>query len=569
MRLLLTIILGLGLTACGQTVDQSFVPSSEPSTLRVTQQGEVIGFRSARGADAWRGLAFAAPPVGDLRWRAPRPALRHDGVFEALASPDRCAQITNGYDADLEPDQLIGSEDCLYLDLYAPPGASERDLPVMVFIHGGANTWGYAGQYDASQLALDQDVIVAVIQYRLGPLGWFAHPALRSDAELPEDAAANFALLDQIAALKWVRDNIAVFGGDAERVTVFGESAGAQNVLALMASPLTEGLFQRAISESGTMRSVSLARAEGSQSLPISALNEVAGLDAAARFAGANAPASALRAAPLADVFAAYGDADMPRVIEDGVTLMAGGMRAAFADSTRNFVPLITGSNRDESRLYLVFNPEFTKTTFGVIRTRRNPDRYAANGDLGARLWRLDGVDDAANSLIASGHTQVWAYRFDWDEGGTLLFTDTGALLGAAHTMELPFVFNDFSILYGDIGKVLFTEANAEGRQAVADAMGAYWGAFAHAGDPNAGHADRLDWPVWQAGGRLMRFDTPEGGGPEIITGEDDWDSLTAAIQAEPALTPGDRCVLAGIAVMRDPLPGQALQRDFGCETAD
>tara|TARA_R110000868_G_scaffold35106_4_gene126024 strand:- start:5488 stop:7197 length:1710 start_codon:yes stop_codon:yes gene_type:complete len=569
MRLILTLMLGLGLAACESSPERSAMPAPEPSTLRVLAQGEVVGFISDRGAEAWRGLAFAVPPVGEMRWRAPRPVAPHDGVFEALASSDRCAQISNGYDTDLEPDQLIGGEDCLYLDIYAPPGASDRDLPVMLFIHGGANTWGYAAQYDASQLALDQDVIVVVIQYRLGPLGWFAHPALRADAQLPEDGAANFALLDQIAALAWVRDNIAAFGGDTGRVTIFGESAGAQNVLALMASPLADGLFQRAISESGTMRSVSLARAEGSEPLPVSALDEVAGMDAAALFAGANAPASALRAAPLEAVFAAYGDSDMPRVIEDGVTLMSGGMRAAFADPERDFVPLITGSNRDESRLYLAFNPEFTKTTFGVIRTRRNAARYSANGDFGARLWRLDGVDDAANLLNASGHHDVWAYRFDWDEGGTFLFTDTGALLGAAHTMELPFVFNDFSLLYGDIGKVLFTEANASGREAIATAMGDYWGAFAHAGDPNSGNEDRLEWPVWQAGGRLMRFDTPEGGGPEILTGSDDWAGLTAEALANPDVTASDRCVMADIAVMRDVAAGEAMRRAFGCGTSD
>lgn len=543
-------------------------PEPEASTHRLLDQGEIIGLRTARGADAWRGLGFAAPPVGDLRWRAPRPVPAHDGVYAALESPDRCAQISNGYDTHLEPGQLIGGEDCLYLDLYAPPDARGRDLPVMVFIHGGANTWGYAAQYDASQLALDQDVIVAVIQYRLGPLGWFAHPALRADAQMPQDAAANFALLDQIAALGWVHDNIAVFGGDARRVTIFGESAGGQNVLALMASPLADGLFHRAISQSGSMRSVSLARAEGTQALPVSVLNEVAGLEAAARFAGANAPVTALRAAAVDTIFAAYGEADMPRVIEDGVSLMEGGMRAAFADPARQFVPLITGSNRDESRLYLAFDPEFTKTTFGVIRNRREPARYVANGDIGARLWRLDGVDDAANRLVASGHDRVWAYRFDWDEGGTLLFTDTAALLGAAHTMELPFVFNDFTILYGDIGKVLFTEANADGRQAVADAMGAYWGGFAHAGDPNAGGSARLDWPVWQSGGRLMRFDTPESGAPEILTGQDDWDRLPAEVLANEDITAADRCAIADVAVMRDVAAGEAMRAALGCAPA-
>lgn len=569
MRVILSLILGLGLVACGQPSETAPPPAPAQSTLRSLDQGDVIGFRHARGSDVWRGLAFAAPPVGDLRWRAPRPVAHHDGLVEALSSPERCPQMTNAFDPEFEPGLLIGSEDCLYLDIYAPPDAVGRDLPVMFWIHGGANTWGYAGQYDGSQLALDQDVIVVVTQYRLGALGWFAHPQLRADAQIPQDAAANFALLDLAAGLGWVRDNIAAFGGDAGNVTIFGESAGGHDVAALMASPPAAGLFHRAIMESGSMRSVSLARAEGTAPLPESALNEIAGIEAGARFAGANASAEALRAASLEEVFDAYGEADMPRIIEDGVTLMDGGMRAAFADPARQFVPLITGSNRDESRLYLVFNPDFTRTTLGVIRNRRDPGRYAANGDFGARLWRLDGVDDAANLLTASGHDQVWAYRFDWDEGGTFMFTDTAALLGAAHTMEVPFVFNDFSLLYGDIGKVLFTEGNAAGREAVADAMGDYWGAFAHAGDPNAGNEDRLDWPAWQAGGRLMRFDTPESGGPEIITGSEDWAGLTEAIAANGDVTESDRCAMADIAAMRDVAAGAAMRAGFRCSSVE
>ena len=569
MRIILSAMLGLSLAACTQPAEPPSRPSPEPATLRVLGQGEVVGFRHERGSDVWRGLAFAAPPLGDLRWRAPRPVAHHDGVFEALDSPGRCAQLTNGFDNGLEPDQLIGSEDCLYLDIYAPADAAGRDLPVMFWIHGGANTWGYAAQYDASQLALDQDVIVVVAQYRLGALGWFAHPALRADASMPHDAAANFALLDQIAGLAWVRDNVAAFGGNAGNVTIFGESAGGHDVAALMASPPAAGLFHRAIIQSGSMRSVSLAAAEGSAPLPDSALDEIAGLPAGELIAGPDASAPALRAASLEQIFAAYGDADMPRIIEDGVTLMAGGMRAAFADPDRQFVPVITGSNRDESRLYLAFDPEFTKTTLGVIRNRRDAARYSANGDFGARLWRLDGVDDAANLLTAAGHREVWAYRFDWDEGGTFLFTDTAALFGAAHSMELPFVFNDFSLLYGDIGKVLFTDENATGRHAVAAAMGAYWGAFARAGDPNAGNEDRLDWPVWEAGGRLMRFDTPEGGGPDIITGSDDWASLTTEALTNQDITASDRCAMAGIAVMRDVAPGEAMRAAFGCGSAD
>ena len=126
MRIILSAILGLGLAACGQSSEPSAPPASDPATIRVLDQGEIIGSRTARGAEAWRGLAFAAPPVGDLRWRAPRPVSPHEGVFEALTSPERCAQITNGFDSDLEPDQLIGGEDCLYLDVYAPAGSRPR-----------------------------------------------------------------------------------------------------------------------------------------------------------------------------------------------------------------------------------------------------------------------------------------------------------------------------------------------------------------------------------------------------------------------------------------------------------
>ena len=149
-----------------------------------------------------------------------------------------------------------------------------------------------------------------------------------------------------------------------------------------------------------------------------------------------------------------------------------------------------------------------------------------------------------------------------------MLFTDTGALLGAAHSMELPFVFNDFSILYGDIGKVLFTNANAEGRQAVASAMGAYWGAFAHAGDPNAGAGDWMNWPAWQSGGRLLRFDTPADGGLEILTGNDDWARLSAEIIANQDITAADRCAIAGVAAMRDVDAGAAMRDAFGCAPA-
>lgn len=335
-------------------------PTADASTAREIASGEIVGYVDpATGAQIWQGLPFAAAPQGDLRWRAPRPAQSWDGVLEVLAHPEMCPQITNSLNAEAtgaDPGQLVGSEDCLKLDVYAPAGAGPESAnrPVMVWIHGGGNVWGSASQYDGAQLASDQDVVVVVVQYRLGPLGFFAHPALADDADLEFDAAANFALLDQIAALEWVQANAAQFGGDASNVTIFGESAGGHNVAGLMASPLAEGLFHRAIIQSGSFVSVPLDEARTG--------GEFSATAAANRFAGAEASADAIRTAPLQAVYDAYageglGDG-LPRMIQDGVTIPSRPMAQAFSDPDNfNAVPIITGTNRDEMKLFNILDP--------------------------------------------------------------------------------------------------------------------------------------------------------------------------------------------------------------------
>ncbi len=182
---------------------------------------------------------------------------------------------------------LYGSEDCLKLDVYAPNGAGpdNADRPVMVWIHGGSNTWGFASQYDGSKLAQEQDVVVVVIQYRLGPLGFFAHP------QIDEGEGANFALLDHVAALQWVAAEIGQFGGDPDNVTIFGESAGGQNVAALLASPLASGLYHRAVVQSGFFDSTPLDEAQEG--------TENSAIPAAERMLSGEATAYALRNAPL------------------------------------------------------------------------------------------------------------------------------------------------------------------------------------------------------------------------------------------------------------------------------
>ena len=538
-----------GLAACSQPDEPPAV--ADDATARTIGQGELVGFTSAAGSQVWRAVPFAAPPVGDLRWRAPRPPVYFDGRFEALEFGPRCPQITNALDEGegLEAGQIIGSEDCLTLDIYAPPGAQPMDdLPVMVWIHGGANTWGRSSAYDGSQLAIDRNVVVVAVQYRLGPLGWFAHPAVRADAQTENDAAANFAVLDMIASLRWVRSNIAAFGGDNQRVTIFGESAGGHNVAALLASPLARDLFHAAIIQSGSTRTVTLEEAE--QTAPNSAI------DRAAVFAGADADAATIRGTAMTAVYEAYREAlaagsNMPRMIEDGVVIPEGGILAA-AQTPGGFapVPVITGANQDEMKLYGLLNPQLVNR-IGPFIWAKDRDVYDAVSEYPSRIWRALAVDQLAVALSEAGHDQVWAYRFDWDEGGSLLVTDLAHLMGAAHSMEIPFVFNHFEF-YGQLDPILFNGSNADGRAQVAGAMGRQWASLATTGRPGA------DWPAWSDGGALMRFDTVAGGG-EMITGIETAAQIAADLAGDDRLSAEQQCAVAAAILSRDP----QLQAEF------
>jgi len=475
----------------------SVTPLATPDTIRQTAQGPVKGFIADNGANVWRGIPFAADTGGENRWRAPRPAESWgDFPREAVAFGPRCPQIANGFTQSDEPfgnGDLLGDEACLNLDIYAPFDAKDKSLPVMVWIHGGSNVSGTSADYDGAFLAENENVIVVSLQYRLGPLGWFSHPALRETATTPEDKAANFAILDQIAALKWVQTNAAGFGGDPANVTIFGESAGGHNVAALLGSPLAKGLFHRAILQSGGFNSTPVAEAEGQEGDL-----ENPSLEVAERLGGPEK----FHTASTAEAFAAFETSDggvltLPRVIQDGVTIPATPLRAAF-DSTDTFnaVPIITGTNRDEMKLFQVLDPAFTKTRFGQFIVARDPKFYAASAEYGSRIWRIRSVDLPAAQMAAAGHEDVYAYRFDWDDGGKVLFTNLKKLLGAGHAMEIPFVFNKFELL-GEMDKYMFQKKTLNARQELSRSMGAYWASFARTGTP--ANSDGIAWPAYAA----------------------------------------------------------------------
>jgi len=551
-------------------------PAADPSSARGLPAGAVVGFTGAYGSHVWRGIPFAQPPVGPRRWRSPKPLAPWAGVREALDYGSPCPQLASPFAGvvDREPGTFAGDEDCLYLNVYAPrlaadtvPAAGVR-LPVLVWLHGGGNSVGHASFYDGGHLAQQQNVVVVTANYRLGPLGWFRHAALRAGAADAAEASGNFGNLDQIQALRWVRDNIAGFGGDPANVTVFGESAGARDTLALLLSPLARGLFHRAIVQSGSARPLDRDRAENfadDATAPGShnSSNEIALRlliergDAADRVAAkarlaqldAAAVASLLRETSAAQLIAAYrpdraeGIPDVPNVFGDGVVLPEGEPLAQLARPAGHArVPVILGTNRDENKTFQFADPKLVKRWFGVVPRLRDADFYDALSAALSDAWKLSGADAPADALLASGFRDVWVYRWDWDEQPTLLGADLSRMIGAGHGFEIPFVFGHYDL--GPRGNVVFTEDNEPGRAELSAAMMSYWAEFARNGDPGRGGTGALPaWTRWTRRGapgeRTMLLDTTAGGGlrmaPDAVRGEE----IVAAARADGRLGSG------------------------------
>ena len=544
-------------------------PSADPTTLRHLATGDVVGASGAYGGHAWLGIPYAEPPLGGLRWRAPQPLLPWTGTREALAFGDSCPQFASGIGGDpsAKPGTLVGHEDCLTLNVYAPalPGpAAEARLPVMVWIHGGGNTIGASRSYDGSRLASLHGVVVVTLNYRLGALGWFRNEALRESADALDasgnfgtlDASGNFGTLDQIQALHWVQAHIAAFGGDPQNVTIFGESAGGQNVLVLLISPLAAGLFQRAIAQSGGAWDTTPAEAENLRDAPepgapessgeiLLTLLEREGLAAdraGGEAAAAGMPlaerASFLRGIPAEQLLAAYdpggrGFYECPRVFREGTVIPREPQSELLGrPGAYHAVPVMLGTNRDEQRLFFFLDPARTSRWFGVPRAK-DPATYQRDAAYRSRAWKITGVDEPARALAEAQPGRVFAYRFDWDEQPSFLWADFSELLGAAHGLEIPFVFGNFS--FGPNGRFLFDEANRPGREALAAMMMSYWTEFARSGDPGRGRDGTLPrWVPWQEDGeKYAVLDTPAAGGVRMATESERLDDLAAAILAD------------------------------------
>ena len=521
------------------------------ATVRQTTSGEVIGFAEDNGSHAWLGIPYAEAPLGELRWKAPQPALNWSGIWPALEISPVCTQFA-GLLSDVPKEQYgqpIGCEDCLFLNMWAPafapghlPEGTDR-LPVMLWIHGGGNTIGHGGQYSGKILAEKYHVIVINFNYRLGPFGWFAHPSLRGEGTTPQDQSGNYGTLDIIRALSWVKENIEGFGGDPDNVTIFGESAGGQDVLTMLLSPKAKGLFHRAVVESGGLGSSTMAQAEnyidgadpGDDFSSREVINKLLIADGTAPDrAAAKAYQDQMSDAALAlylrsknnyDLLNMYqagygGMITMPRVFQDGVVMPQGNYLDLLKDTASyNSVPIIIGSNHEEYKLFMIMSPEFVDTLFGLPVHVRNQRLYELTASYTSDRWKATGVDDIAAALSEAQQGEVWAYRFDWDEEPPLLGIDVASMLGASHGMEIPFVFNNFSqFISPSFTSLLFTKANAQGRTTLSDSMSSYWAEFAYSGSPGKGRSGtEIEWKAWDnstpAGDKFIVFDTLEDGG--------------------------------------------------------
>jgi para-nitrobenzyl esterase len=474
---------------------------SRNNVIAITDTGPIVGLRTDT-MNEFLGIPYAAPPVGDLRWRPPQRAERWHKLRDATEFANHCPQFTTPFGLQ------SFNEDCLYLNVYTPTERRGwhigRRYPVMVWFHGGAGFLGESDDYDPTRLVDNEDVVVVTVNYRLGFLGFLAHPALT--AETNYGGSGDYGFMDQQAALRWVQRNIKNFGGNPRNVTIFGESFGALSVHTQLASPEAAGLFDRAIVQSGAyyLNTTPLAVAEAVGTAAATAMG-CPGNDATT--------AACLRSLPVTTLLANQSSAGFTGNIDNKVLTQPIG--AALQSGEFNQVPVMEGSNHDEWRLFVALSFELvppyvaTDTTNYAARINASfgglplapyitpyyppspatpPGPSIALGAAGT-----DGIF-ACNSRTAirrmANFVPVFAYEFN-DQNAPELFLPpdvvSGMPYGAAHASEIQYIM--------DVRPVVAAPALTPDQLKLADYMVSYWGHFARKANPNSRHTP--DWPQY------------------------------------------------------------------------
>jgi para-nitrobenzyl esterase len=491
-------------------------------TVRV--DGGAVRGATADGVTSYKGIPFAAPPVGDLRWRAPQPVKAWKGVLDATQYGHDCAQLP--FPSDAAPLGAAPSEDCLVMNIWRPAGAGAKKLPVLFWIYGGGFVNGGSSPdvYSGAPLA-KQGIMVVSFNYRLGRFGFFGHPALT--AEQP-GKAGNYGLMDQLAALNWVKRNIARFGGNPAAVTIMGESAGGGSVATLMNQPAARTLFHGAINMSGGGRDGGPLGTPRllSKDLPGAPSGETVGLGFARKLGveGSDAAAlKALRAVPaekivdgynLASLFTGAGGGPTGPLI-DGVTVFDTNQNV-IARGGQNKVPVMIGATSADIGFFPAKSKDEAFAIFGdkadVARSTFDPDGSLPLQTLifkiGGTLGMIEPARYVASRYAAAGQT-AWHYRFGYVAESIRAVPGFGGAIGAGHASDIPYFFNTVAAKYGD--KLTAADAKAAAQ------ISGYVVNFVKSGNPNG--AGLPNWSKYDATKPVMDFTSDRG----PVSGADPW----------------------------------------------
>lgn len=492
--------------------------AAPPSPVAEVEQGRLRGVVED-GIVSFRGIPYAAPPVGQLRWRPPQPARAWSGVREAAALGPDCVQGRMPGSAAPAPQ----SEDCLHLNIWRPQGMPDRKLPVVVWVHGGAFVNGGSSSPETwGQALAARGLVVVTFNYRLGRLGFFGHPALT--AEHPEELKVNYGLMDQVAALRWVRGNIEDFGGDPANVTLMGESAGGIAVNLLLGSPKAAGLFDRAVIQSGGGRDLLGRERRVSEDLPTSPSAETLGLAFAKRegiVAEGAAALAELRALPPERV---TGDLSMATLVIAGPRALHAGPvvdgelvprtpEATFRAQAARKMPVMIGATSADLSLDMARTREAVFAPFGPDAGRAQAlydpagtqSVAALNRAVGAERSMVEPARFAARSLAASG-AAIYAYRF----GYVAKAQAARSPYGADHASDVAYVFDRLEpALKGAVDPL---------DEAVADRWADYLANFARTGDPNGSGLPA--WPAYDPKADVLMQVRADGA---FAAGADPW----------------------------------------------
>jgi para-nitrobenzyl esterase len=547
-----------------------------------TSSGKVQGYIENKVIN-YDDIPYAKPPVGDLRWKAPRESLDYERVIKSKDN-NFCIQEPSSMGGAPGEGIIAGSEDCLYLDIKTPKKKSAELLPVMFWIHGGGNTSGLKDLYDYSKMVNRHDVIVVTINYRLGAFGWFTHPSIQGNQE-GFDKASNFGTLDIIQALKWVNKNIELFGGDSNNITIFGESAGGHNVLSLMVSPLAKGLFNKAISQSGYTTSTSTGEAfaidETHPTFNHTSNEVIKRLIDNYENLSSEELYKKLLGLSAKEFFSEYSDKsnlEVPLLTNDGIVIPLEGLEKALSNSNHvSDVPFMAGSNRDEVKLWIGTAEYFIKLDYsffgsilGIPRvTLKDEDAFEAFNYYRSEAWKVRGVIEPISSLNKVGSKKTYAYKFDWDDHRRFIVADFKKLIGASHGTEISLITGNNKLVEG-YGFLIYP--NGPSKRFISKNMMLFWSNFAKDGKPGVS-TNGFNWSPYnhlEGYKNFMILDNKRN--LKVVNSTTTYKSLVEELNLDTRISELERCVILyqmGTFVGNDILDEISKYADFSCRRED